>query len=456
MDKAERKLLNKQLVKIVLPIAFQNFMGSAVSASDTVMMMFLDQDAVSAVSLATKVAFVMFLFCCAFGTGLSIMAAQYWGKKDMKTVEEVLAVSLRYTLIVGVIFSVAAFAFPHELMRIFTNDANLIEIGAGYLKVVSIEYVLIAFEQIYLVVLRICDKATISSVIVSTGVVLNIFLNAVFIFGLFKAPAMGVNGAALATVLSLIYEAVFALIVMYTTKSAKIRLGKMFFGASRVLHRDYWKYTFPVLINQFGWGGGVTMYSVLLGHLGTDATSAYSLADQVRNIVASFCWGLASGASIIIGNFLGRGELERAKKAGAYFVKACLVIGVLSGIVIMPLIPVALKFASLKYSPQALEYAKIMLFMMCYYIIGNSFNSTTIGGIFPSGGDTKFGMICDTVTLWGVVLPIAFAAAFIFKLPVAIIAFILTWDEFVKIPVVALHYRKYKWVKNITREEASL
>lgn len=453
MDKYERKNLNKQLVKIVLPIAFQNFMGSAVSASDTVMMMLLEQDAVSAVSLATKVAFVMFLFCYAFGTGLSIMAAQYWGKKDKKTVEEVLAISLRYILIVGVVFSVATFCFPGQIMRIFTNDANLIAIGAGYLRMVSLQYILIGFEQIYLTVLRICDRAALSSVIVSTGVVLNIFLNAVFIFGLLGMPAMGVNGAAFATVLSMLYETVFAIVVMLTTDSAKIRFKKLLWGASPVLHKDYWKYTFPVLINQFGWGGGVTMYSVLNGHLGTDVTSAYSLADQVRNIVASFCWGLASGAGIIIGNYLGQGELERAKKAGAYFVKACLVIGVISGLVIMPLIPLALKFASLTYSPQALQYAKIMLFMMCYYIIGNSFNSTTIGGIFPAGGDTKFGMICDTVTLWCVVLPIAFIAAFVIKMPVAFIAFILTWDEFVKIPVVIVHYKKYKWVKNITREE---
>lgn len=453
MDKSERKNLNKQLAKIVLPIAFQNFMGSAVSASDTVMMMMLDQDSVSAISLATKVSFVMFLFCFAFGTGLSIMAAQYWGKKDMKTVEEVLAIALRYTFLVGALFSLAAFTMPRGLMRIFTNDPNLIEIGAGYLRVVAIEYVLIAFEQIYLVVLRICDKAAISSIIVSSGVVLNIALNAVFIFGLFGFPELGAKGAALATVVAMIYESVFAIIVMYTTKSAKIRLKLLLGGASKLIHKDYWKYTFPVLINQFGWGGGVTMYSVLLGHLGTDATSAYSLADQVRNIVASFCWGLANGAGIIVGNYLGRGELERAKKAGAYFVKACLVIGVVSGIVIMPIIPLALKFASLRFSPTALGYAKIMLLMMCYYIIGNSFNSTTIGGIFPAGGDTKFGMICDTVTLWGVVLPIAFISAFVLKLPVAVIAFILTWDEFVKIPVVVIHYRKYKWVQNITREE---
>lgn len=192
------------------------------------------------------------------------------------------------------------------------------------------------------------------------------------------------------------------------------------------------------------------MYSVIMGHLGTDATAANSIASIVRTMIASLCWGIASGVGIIIGGMLGRNEYDKAKIAGGSFVRFSIWIGIGSGIVILALTPLVLHFIVLK--PQAQYYLKYMMLMASYYIIGNSLNSVIISGIFPSGGDTKFGMICDAVTLWAVVVPLGMLAAFVFKLPVLVVAFILTLDEFVKIPAVYIHYKKYLWIKNITKE----
>ena len=219
-------------------------------------------------------------------------------------------------------------------------------------------------------------------------------------------------------------------------------------SGNKELHKDYWRYTVPLLINQLGWGGGVTMYSVIMGHLGTDAVAANSIASIVRSMIASLCWGIASGVGIIIGGMLGRNELEKAKKAGGSFVRFSILIGVVSGVVILAITPVVLHFIHL--APQAQYYLKYMMFMAAYYIIGNSLNSTIISGVFPSGGDTKFGMLCDVITLWCVVVPMGMIGAFVLKLPVLAVAFILTLDEFVKIPAVYKHYMKYEWVKNIT------
>jgi len=216
------------------------------------------------------------------------------------------------------------------------------------------------------------------------------------------------------------------------------------------IHRDYWRYTLPLLINQLGWGGGVTMYSVIMGHLGNDATAANSIANIVRSMIASLCWGIAAGVGIILGGMLGRGELEQAKKAGGSFVRFSIWIGIGSGLVILALTPLVLHVIDLQ--PGAEHYLKYMMFFAAYYIIGNSLNSTIISGIFPAGGDTKFGMICDVITLWVVVVPLGLLAAFVWKLPVLVVAAILTLDEFVKIPAVYIHYMKYKWVKNITKE----
>ena len=443
------KGLYKNLFTIVLPIAFQYFMSSLVSASDAFMLGFLNQDSLSASSLAGQVAFVFSLFFMAFISGCNVLAAQYWGKKDRETVEDVLALTMRYSLLVGAVFTLGALIFPEYIMRFFTNDPELVRLGGVYLRTVSLSYVLAGFSQAYFGIMKVCDCARLSSLIGSLSVVFNIIANCCFIFGLGPFPEMGIAGAALATVAARVFECVFILFVIAGKKCPPLRVRKVFRLNNRLLHRDYVKYTVPLLLNQLGWGGGVTMYSVIMGHLGSDATAANSIASIVRSMIASLCWGISSGVGIILGGMLGRNEIAEAKKAGGKFVRLSLVIGVSSGMVILAVTPLILKVIDL--NDQAQYYLKYMMFMASYYIIGNSLNSTIIGGMFPAGGDTRFGMICDIVTLWCVVVPMGMIAAFVLKLPVLAVAFILTLDEFVKIPAVYRHYMKYKWLKNITR-----
>lgn len=447
------KAMYKKLFTIVTPIAFQYLTASLVTASDAFMLGFLDQDSLSASSLAGQIGFVFSLFYGSFVFGCTVLAAQYWGKGDKKTVDEVLAITMRYSLIVGVVFTFGCLAFPREIMHIFTSDEKLITVGAKYLRVVSPSYVLGGFAQAYYGIMKVCDRAKLSSLIGSLSVFINIALNACLIFGLGFFPKMGISGAALATVLARVFETVFVIVVMLKKKCPVLSFRLMLRLDSKFLHRDYWKYTVPIFINQLGWGGGVTMFSVIMGHLGSDAVAANSIASIVRSMIASFCWGIASGVGIILGAMLGRGELDKAKKAGGSFVRFSLVVGVLSGLVVLSVTPLVL--AVIKLEPQAQHYLKYMMLMAAYYIIGNSLNSTIISGIFPSGGDTKFGMCCDAITQWLVVVPLGVISAFVLKLPVLAVAAVLTLDEFVKIPWVYKHYMKYKWVRNITKDEIS-
>ncbi|MDE6729667.1 MAG: MATE family efflux transporter [Oscillospiraceae bacterium] len=446
----EKKKLYRDLFVIVLPIAFQNLMTSLVSASDAFMLGFLDQDALSASSLAGQVAFVHCLFYNAFVYGCNVLAAQYWGKKDLRTVEQVLAITMRYSLLVGLVFTVLTGFLPVQIMKIFSAEEMIIAEGAKYLRTVSLSYVLTGFSQAYFGIMKICDRAKLSSLIGSFAVILNIILNYYFIF----IAEMGISGAALATVLAKIFEVLFILVIMFQKKCPVFRLSELVSvknSGFEILHQDYWKYTTPLLFNQLGWGCGVTMYSVIMGHLGSDATAANSIASIVRSMTASLCWGIAGGVAIIIGGMLGRNELEQAKKAGGSFVRFSIWIGIASGFVILALTPLVLYLMNL--SPQAEIYLKYMLYMASYYIIGNSLNSTVITGVFAAGGDTKFGMICDIITLWGFVVPLGMIGAFVLDLPVIAVAFILTLDEFVKLPAVYKHYMKYRWVVNLTKNE---
>ena len=214
------------------------------------------------------------------------------------------------------------------------------------------------------------------------------------------------------------------------------------------LRHDFWKYSSPVLGNEIVWGVGFTMYSVIMGHLGSDAVAANSIANIVKNLVACFCMGLGSGGGIMVGNELGAGRLDKAKEYGGRLCRLSVLCGVTSGIVLLALSPLILTVTDLSVTANA--YLKWMLVMCSYYMVGKSVNGTTIAGIFCAGGDSRFGFLCDTVTMWCITVPLGFLTAFMLKLPVLAVYFIVNLDEIVKLPAVYRHYKKYKWVKDLT------
>lgn len=237
--------------------------------------------------------------------------------------------------------------------------------------------------------------------------------------------------------------------LLESCKEGRIRFKmKFFLHADRELEKTYWKYSLPILGNQLAWGCGFTMYSVVMGHMGSDAVAANSIANIVKNLIVCFCIGIANGGSILVGNELGAGKLSKAKEYGGKLCRLSIAGGVAAGIILLAFSPFILNFVSL--SNQAAEYLKWMFFISSYYLIGKSINSTTIGGIFSAGGDTRFGLICDTVTLWCVTVPMGLIAAFVLNMPVLAVYFVLNLDEIVKLPVVYKHYKEYRWVRNLT------
>lgn len=446
----ENKRFYKKLFSIVLPITVQNLMTAIVSASDALMLGFQGQTALSAVSLATQIQFVLNLFFAALTIGATILAAQYWGKNDTKAVEHVLAVTFRISLLISFFFFLAAAFIPGLLMKIFTNESELIGPGAVYLRIVSGSYLCMGISQVYLCIMKNSGRTLRSTIYGSVAVVLNLILNAVLIFGLFGAPVMGIGGAALATLISRITELV--LVLLENGKRNVVRIRWQYLkNPPEELRKDYRYYTAPVLANELVWGCGFTMFSVIMGHLGNDAVAANSIANIVKNIISCFCLGIGAGSGIIVGNELGKGELEKAKKYGGRLCRIALAAGTASGVFLLICTPLSFAFAG-NLSGQARGYLKVMLLICSYYLIGKSLNSTVVAGIFCAGGDTRFGLFCDAVTMWLVIIPVGAAAAFVLKLPVLWVYFLLNLDELIKLPAVYRHYKKYRWVKNLTKE----
>ena len=446
--RTEKNVFYQKLIALVFPIAIQNLMTALVSASDALMLGFLDQTALSSVSLATQVQFVLNLFFSALTIGTTVLAAQYWGRQDRESVEEVLCIALKLSFLISMVFFMAAFFFPRVLMQIFTNEMPLIEAGIPYLRIVSWSYIFMGFSQIYLCIMKNSGKTTKSTVYSSSALVLNILLNAILIFGLLGFPQMGIAGAALATAISRAVE--LFLTIFENVKKGVVRVRLKYFCSNFVrLKRDYYRYTMPVLANELVWGCGFTMFSVIMGHLGSEAVADNSVANIVKNIIACVCLGIGTGSGILVGNELGSGNLETAKKYGRLLCKISLITGAVSGLFILLSSPLVLMFTT-NLTEQAHAYLQIMLYICSYYIIGKSINSTVIAGIFCAGGDTRFGLICDAVTMWIIIIPLGAFAAFILHLPVLAVYFLLNLDEWIKLPAVYRHYKQYKWVKNLT------
>ena len=448
MDKRE---FRKKLLSLVLPITFQQFMLAVVSASDALMVGVIGQDLLSAVSLASQITFVYNLFLTAMTIGTSMFAAQYWGKGDKDAVERILGIVLRSSMSVSFVFFLGATFLPEYLMRIFTPDPELIHYGVQYLQIVGITYLLCGISQIYLCIMKNSGLASMSMIISSTSAFLNIVLNAVLIYGLFGAPRMEAAGAAAATAIARAAELLWVFWELRKTGRVKIRFLYIR-KPDQGLKKDFWHYTLPVLGNELVWGGGFTMYSVIMGHLGTDAVAANSIANIVKNLIASLAGGIGNGGSIMVGNELGAGRLEMAKAYGKKLCHIAVVSGILSGIFLLLISPLVLQVTDL--SPKAEGYLKWMLVMCAVYMVGKYVNGTTIGGIFCAGGDSRFGFLCDAVTLWCFTVPVGLLAAFVLKWPVLAVYFIVNSDEIVKLPAVYFHYGKYKWLKDLTvREE---
>ena len=445
---SEKRIFYRKLWGLVFPIAIQNLMTALVSASDAFMLGFVSQTSLSAVSLATQIQFVHNLFMLAFTIGATTLAAQYWGKGDTDSVEEILAIVLKISMAVSVVFFIAAMFFSGFLMRIFTNDIRLIQAGIPYLRIVSVSYLFMGFSQIYLCIMKNSGRTAKSTIYGSVAVVINIGFNVIFIFGLAGFPAMGIAGAALATTVSRALELLLTIYENMHRSLVCVRL-KYIRNSSKKLKKDFWHYTTPVLGNELVWGCGFTMFSVIMGHLGSDAVAANSVANILKNIIACVCNGIGIGAGIIVGNELGKGEMERATEYGNRLFKLAVFAGAVSGLILLAVSPVLRIFTG-SLSAQAHSYLKNMMYICTYYMIGKSVNATVIAGVFCAGGDTKFGLKCDAVTMWVILIPIGMITAFVLKLPIMVVYFIISMNEIIKLPAVYRHYKKYNWVRNLT------
>ncbi len=439
----------RRIFHLTLPIIVQNLLSAAVSSADVVMLNSVGQSAISAVSLASQYASILFMIFYGLGTGATMLSAQYWGKKDVHAIELIEGIALRFSILISSVFLLGALTIPGLMMRLFTNDPELIALGAEYLRIVSFSYLFWSVSEIYLAALRSVERVTISTVLNALALGLNVCLNAVFIFGLFGAPKLGVSGVALATSISRGIQLICCIATSLLSKNVRLRFSYIF-TRNKVLFQDFLRLSVPALGNDLVWSVAFSVYSAILGHLGSDMVAANSIVVVVRNFATVFCYSLASVSTIWLGKLIGQDDMDDARKDAGRLLRLTIAAGFLGGIFVLAASPFVLGHASL--SGQAMHYLKYMLLINSYYIMGTAVNTTLIAGVFRAGGDSRFGFLCDAIDMWCYGVPLGLLSAFVFRLPHLMVYFLLCTDEFVKWPWVIAHYRSGKWLNNVTKE----
>lgn len=438
----------KKTFQLVLPIAIQNFIFYGLNMVDTMMIGQLGKESLAGVSLANQYLFVLVLIFFGITGGAALFTSQYWGADNIKRIHNIYAVSLKLACIVGLLFSIPALFFPGKVLSIFTNDESVIYYGSKYIRIVSFCYITSGLSFITAGVLRSIGTIKLPMVISGISLILNTLLNYLLIFGKFNFPKLGVEGAAIATVISRTIEILLFFSILRLKKHRLIELKLKDFLLSRSIAKTYYSKVVPVVINETMWSLGTAAYSALFAHISTSSIAAYQIQQTTTNIFLVFIFGIGNASSIIIGNSIGEGNLEKTFSYSTKFLKLSTLLGILTGLVITLLSPYIVDFYNVPVD--VLQMARKLIYIFSIILLFKSINITIVVGLLRGGGDTKVAMFMDIVGVWMIGIPLGLISAFILKLEVQWVYLFITFEELVKTAYGLYRIQSKKWINNLT------
>lgn len=439
----------KTLLTIALPVTMQNLIVFCTQMVDILMLGKLGDTAISASSLANQPFFIFNLLTLGISGGAAVLCAQYWGKKEIKPIRTIVVSAVRFTAIVGFILSIVVLLMPEKIMTIFTKEADVISAGADYLRIIAYAYFFFGFSNTFYSTIRSVEIVKIAVVSNIIALVTNVSLNYVLIFGHFGLPALGIKGAAIATLIARITEFVIALTyMMLIDKKLKIKL-KDFLFFDKLLNKDLIKICSPVAANEVMWAMGMSMQAALLGKLGKEAVSANSIISVVQQLSTVAVFGVASAAAVTIGKAIGEGDMQKARDRGHTFQIISFIFGIVVFCVIFFSRNIAIDFYNVSDKTKELAHQMILVAALIGFFV--SISGISIVGILRGGGDTKFSLIAEMITLWMIAIPSAYFVAYVLKWPVPLVFLIMKIDEPAKSILCFIRMKGTRWLKDVTR-----
>lgn len=441
------KLFFKSMLALALPVALQNMIQSGLNMVDTLMIGQLGETEIAAVALSNQIFFLLILILFGISSGASVFASQYWGSQNIKGLRESLALSLLLAVGAAVIFAAGALFVPAFILSIYSADPEVIRLGASYLRIVGISYPATAITFSFSASLRSTGRVKLTTVVSGISIGVNTSLNFLLIFGIGPFPAMGVEGAALATVIARIVEMLILLYFVYKKQYPSALTFSELFQVTGTYVRRYLNTSIPVILNEMLWSFGITAINLVFARISTEAMASFSITDTISKLFMVFFFGTSGACAVMVGNRIGAGEEKKA----VYYAHSYAVLGPFLGLVmglflfaLAPVLPMLFNITD-----DARHNVTSILRILALFMPVKIFNWHLIVGILRSGGDTKYSMFMEGGGIWFVAVPAAAITGLIFHLPLPVIYFALTMEELVKFSLGFARLRSGRWLKNV-------
>ena len=441
------KAFLKTMFMLALPITLQSFITSSLNLVDTMMVGSLQETAISAVGLANKYMFIFTLCIMGVNAGANVFMSQLWGKKDIKGIKTFLGVDITVGLIVAGLFGALAFFGPNMIMNVMSGDQEVVVLGENYLRIVAVSCLFMSITQAYSTALRSTEQTRLPMFGSLIGVAFNMALNWILIFGEFGMPALGVAGAALATMIARLVEMIFIVGMVYFTKNKVAAHLKEMFNYKLTTIVTYFKTSWSVILNELIFSCGSAAYSVAYAKISTNASATMQISGTIIDMFFIFLTGVGTAASIMIGNKIGAKEEARAKEYASHVGKLTPLIGISLGVGLWLLAPIVPTW--FKIQPETYQDTVMVLRIMALFMPLRSFNTIMIIGVFRGGADTMYSMLVQAGTILCYSVPLSFVGAVALKWPVYLVFLLVCTEEIIKIPFEFWRLKSGKWMKNV-------
>lgn len=442
------------MLSIAVPVAFQQGITAALNMVDVLMVGQLGETSIAALGLANQVFFLLILFLFGVTSGMAIFTAQFWGRRDEASIRLVLGISLSVSVLVGGLFTLAALLFPEQIMGFYTEDQEVIRLGVSYLRIVAFSYLIVAVVTSYMAILRSVTLVMLTAFVAVTALVFKTIIGYLLIFGKFGLPALGVRGAATATVLGWTFQLILLLILVYALRTPLAANPLTFFRFDRVFLFRVLKTSTPAAINEVFWSFGITVYNAVYARIGTDAIAAVNINATIEEIFFVIFIGLGNACSVMVGNKIGAGEKEISYEYGRRFLILGILGAVLAGAAIILIREPFIGLGWYDISSAAANNLRMLMLVFSLSLWLRVHNFMLFIGALRAGGDTRFAMFMEIFSIWAVGVPMALLGGFVFHLPVYWVYVMVLAEEAVKAVVIQFRFHSRKWIHDLVNVEA--
>ncbi len=434
-------------------VALQNLIVFSVNLADSIMLGSYNEVAMSGVSLANQIQFLLHMFVNGAANGLVVIASQYWGKKHLAPIKKVFSAAFITAVFMSLVLMAVVLISPSGILGILSDETEIVLAGARYIRIMAFSYIIFAVTQILIALMRSVEAVRIGFYISVVALICNVSLNYCLIFGNFGFPEMGVEGAAIATLVSRVAELAAAVIYVFIVDKRLSLKIKDILNLEKSYFRDYMKAGLPLVGSGGSWGVAMTVQTAIIGRLGAACIGANAVTAPIFQVVSVLYTSSGNASSVLIGKTVGENDIPRVKKYAKKLQILYLVIGAVSCVALL----LSRDFIISVYDVTAETAALAATFIniLAVTVIGSSYEAPALCGIVSGGGDTKFVFKNDIIFMWCMVLPLAFLSAFVFSWPVPVTFFILKSDQITKCIVAVFKVNRFKWIKTLTRMENS-